>query len=546
MLYRDLRGWVGRKRRELQLQAYQSVTVDGTQPASVKKGKRNKKKPVVTVESLVVQAPDKVINLAGARTITHESSASETEMETETEDEEAENTDHGIDARLLSDAEVDATDNEEPENAVAILTQMSSAELAMQSTMLIPSTFGEKQNMRPLELTTAGRERERDGLPNVTPYPAVSSPVSTQSFTPGSRNQGDSHVYNGSSRQAMSRPAEAGTLPSPTKTPHITQPQPPLNPLQVLRRHSEYPPRPGSSASSQFCASSVPPPGGAPGKEDTAARAKLLLDSIANDQSRSTPSSQQRSAVPASLQMRPTFANVTPPAMPPQHAAPQSRPATYNDPRFGPPGQIPMNGSRPNIPNMLPQHGPPIPLNSHPGGPFPPIQRPIPVNAMPPYNSGSAPNSATDSNFTIRRTSLPFQDGPQLPFLPPPPHGPPHGPLGAGHHLPPPSINGFQLPPQMLRAQFPPPPHSHSAPPPGNNNLGLPPPNPALLDALLDRTPRASHVNPPNPNTLPAQQGHTHLPIPQPQAHAPPRRVVPHAPQLLALFGGDAGSGSGA
>jgi hypothetical protein len=126
MLYRDLRGWVGRKRRELQLQAYESVTIDGAKPAPAKKGKRNKKKPVVTVEPHVVQAPDKGINLAEAKTIAHESSASETEMETE--DEEAENTDHGIDARLLSDAEVDATDNEEPENAVTALTLVTGAE----------------------------------------------------------------------------------------------------------------------------------------------------------------------------------------------------------------------------------------------------------------------------------------------------------------------------------------------------------------------------------------------------------------------------------
>lgn len=513
------------------------MTIDGAKQAPVKKAKRTKKQPVVTVGSLVVQAPDKVVNIAGAKMTTHESSASETEMETE--DEEAENTDHGIDARLLSDAEVDTTDNEEPENGFAILTQMSSTGPVMQSTILNSSTFGETQNTRPLELITAGREH--DGLPNATPSPAVPSPVFAQNFAPGSRNQGDSHVYNGSSRQATFRPAEAGTLPSPTRASHVTQPQPPLNPLQMLRRHNEYPTRPRSSTSSQFCTSSTPPSAGAPGKEDTAARAKLLLDSIANDQSRSTPSSQHRSAVSTPLQMRPTFSNVTPhpPAMPPQHAAPQSRPATINDPRFGPPGQIPTSGSRPNIPNMPTQLGPPIPLNSHPGGPFPPIQRPIPVNAMPHYNNGSAPSNATDSNFTIRRTSLPFQDGPQPPFLP---HGPPHGHPGPGHHLPPPSMNGFQLPPQMLHAQFPPPLHPHSAPPPGNTNLSLPPPNPALLDTLLDRTPRASHVNPPNPNTLPTPQGHTHLPIPQPQAQAPPRRVVPHAPQLLALFGGDPGS----
>ena len=541
MLYRELRGWVGRKRRELQLQAYESVTIDGAKSAPAKKCKRNKKKPVVTIESHIVQPPDKVINLAEAKATVHESSASETEMETE--DEEAENTDHGIDARLLSDAEVDATDNEEPENAVAILTQVSYGELATQPIALIPRTSAEKQNMRPPELITAGRGR--DGIPNAKLSPAVSSPVSTQSVASGSRNQGDLHVYNCSSRQATSRPADAGTLPSPTRGSQIAQPQPPLNPLELLRRHSEYPTRPSSSSASPFGISSAPSPAGAPGKEDNATRAKLLLDSIANDQSRSTPSSQQRSAVPASLQMRPPFSNVTlhPPAMPPQHAAPQLRPATFNDPRFGPPVQIPMNGPRANMATMPPQPGPPNPLNSLPGGPFPPIQRPIPINAISPYSNGSSPNSATDPNFTIRRTSLPFQDGLQPPFLPPPPHGPPHGPSGSVHRQPP-HMNGFQLPPQMLHGQFQPPPPPHSAPPPGNNNLGLPPPNP-LLDALLDRTPRASHVNPPNAISLPVSQRHSHLPILQPQVQAPPRRVVPHASQLLALFGGDAGPSAG-
>jgi hypothetical protein len=536
MFYRDLRGWVGRKRRELQLQAYESVTIDGTKSAPAKKSKRNKKKPVVTVESHAIQVPDKVINLAELKTMVHESSASETEMETE--DEEAENTDHGIDARLLSDAEVDATDNEEPENAVTILSQVSCVEPVAQPIASIPSIPAEKQNMRPPELTTAGRER--DGVPNATLSSAVSSPVSTQSVASGSRNQGDPHAYNSSSRQATSRPAEAGTLPSPTRSSQVAQPQAPLNALQLLRRNSEYPPRAGSSSSSPFGISSAPSPASGPGKEDTATRAKLLLDSIANDQSRSTPSTQQRSAVPASLQMRPPFANVTPhpPAMPPQHAAPQSRPATFNDPRFGSSSQILMNGLRANMTNLPPQPGPPIPMNSHPGGPFPPIQRPIPINAISPYSNGSTPNSATDPNFTIRRTSLPLQDGPQLPFLPPP-HGPPHGPPGPVH-LQPPNMNGFQLPHQMVHGQFPPPPPPHSAPPPGSNNLGLPPANP-LLDALLDRTPRASHVNPLNPISLPVSQGPSHLPNPQPQAQGPPRRVVPHASQLLALFGGEGG-----
>jgi len=526
--HRDLRGWVGRKRRELQLQAYESVAVGGINSVPAKKGKRNKKKPVVAVESHVVQAHDKVINLAEAKTIVHESS--ETEMETE--DEEAENTDHGIDARLLSDAEVDAIDNEEPVRMVAIHTQTSSVEPVMQLNMSIPSTSGERQSMR---WNMAGWER--DSVPNVAPSPAILSSVSTQSIASGSRSQGDPHVCNSSSRQATSRPPEAGTLPSPTRGSQVTQPQPQLNPLQMLRRSSEHPPRPGSSTSAPFGIPSAPSPASAPGKEDTAARAKLLLDSIANDQSRSTPSSQHRSAVPSPFQMRSTFSNVTPhpPVVPPQHAAPQSRPATFNDPRFGPPGQIPMNGPRLNMPIMQPQPPPPIPLSSHPGGPFPPIQRPIPVNAIPPYNNGSAPNSATDTNFTIRRPSLPFQDGLQPPYLPPP-HGPP-GPL---HHLPPHNMNGFQLPPQMLHAQFPPPPHPHSAPPLGSNNLGPPTPNPALLETFLDRTPRASHVNPPNPNSLPVSQGHTHLLIPQSQTQAPPRRVVPHASQLLALFGGDA------
>lgn len=535
MLYRDLRGWVGRKRRELQLQAYASVTIDGTNSTPAKKGKRTKKKPVVSVEPHVVQAPDKVTNLAEAKTIAHESSASETDMETE--DEEAENTDHGIDARLLSDAEVDATDNEEPENT----TQVARAEPVTQPIALIPSI---EQNMRPPELIMAGRER--DGVPSATLSPAVPSPVSTQSVASGSKNQGDPHLYNSSSRQATSRPAEAGTLPSPTRGSQVAQPQTPLNALQLLRRHSEYPARPGSSSSSPFGIPSAPSPSNAPGKEDTATRAKLLLDSIANDQSRSTPSSQQRFAVPASLQMRPPFANVTPhpPTMPSQHATPQSRPATFNDPRFGPPGQIPINGPRTNVVNMPPQPGLPIPLNNHPGGPFPPIHRAVPINGIPPYSNGSAPNSATDPNFTIRRTSLPFQDGPQPTFLPPP-----HGPLGPVH-LQPPNMNGFQLPPQMLHGQFPPPPlpPPHSAPPSGNNHLGLPPPNP-LLDALLDRTPRASHVNPPNamplPLPFPVSQVPSHLPMPQPQTQVPPRRAVPHASQLLALFGGDAGSLSG-
>lgn len=533
ILYRDLRGWVGRKRRELQLQAYESVTIDGAKPVPAKKAKRNKKKPVMSAESHIVQAPDKVINFAEARTIAHESSASEAEMETE--DEEAENTDHdhGIDARLLSDAEIDATDNEEPENAVAILARVTGAEPVTQPIALVPSS---EQNMRPPELITVGRER--DGASNATLSTAISSPVSAQSVASGSKIQGDPQLYNGSSRQAMSRPAEAGTLPSPTRGSQVAQPQPPLNALQLLRRHSEYPPRPGSSSSSPFGIPSAPSPASAPGKEDTATRAKLLLDSIANDQSRSSPSSQQRPAVSASLQMRPPFTNITPhpPMMPPQHAAPQSRPATFNDSRFCPPGQIPMNGPRVNMANMPPQPGLPIPLNSHPGGSFPPIQRPIPINAISPYSNGPTPNSAADPNFTIRRTSLPFQDGPQPAFLPPP-HGPP-GPV----HLQQPHMNGFQLPHQMLHGQFPPPPlPPHSAPPPGNNNLGLPGPNP-LLDALLDRTPRASHVNPPNPMSLPIPQGPPHLPMAQLQTQAPPRRAVPHAPQLLALFGGDAGS----
>ena len=518
------------------MQAYESLTTDGAKLAPAKKGKRNKKKAVVNAGSHVIQAPDKVTNFTERKTTVHESSASETEMETE--DEEAENTDHGIDARLLSDAEVDATDNEEPESGVAVLNQISSSGQVTHLTASIPSPPGEQQitRPRPLELTTAGRER--DGVPNATSSPAVSSPVSTQSVASGSKNQEDFYVYNTSSRQAMSRPAEAGTLSSPTRASQMTQPQPALNPLQMLRRHSEHPPRPGSSASAQFGISSAPSPAGMPGKEDTAMRAKLLLESIANDQSRGTPPSQQRSAVPASLQIRPPFANATShgPVIPPQHAAPQSRPATFNDPRFGPPSQMPTNAPRPNMSNMPPQSGLPIPLNSHPGGPFPPIQRPIPVNAMPPYSNGSAPNSTTDPTFTTRRTSLPFQD----PFLPPLlPHGPP-GPM----HLPPPNMTGFQLPPQMLHAQFHPPPHPHSAPP-GGSNLDVPPPNPALLDTLLDRTPRASHVNPPNPSSLPVSQGHTHLPVPQPQTQAPPRRVVPHASQLLALFGGDAGSAPG-
>lgn len=538
MLYRDLRGWVGRKRRELQLQAYESVTIDGAKPVPAKKGKRNKKKPVMAAESHVVQAPDKVINVAEAKTIAHESSASETEMETE--DEEAENTDHGIDARLLSDAEVDTTDNEEHENTVTILTRVTGAEPMTQPIAPIPST---EQNMHPPELITAGRER--DGASIATLSPAVSSPVSAQSAASGSKIQGDPQLYNCSSRQAMSRPAEAGFLPSPTRGSQIAQPQPPPNAVQLLRRHTEYPPRPGSSSSSPFGVPSAPSPASAAGKEDTATRAKLLLDSIANDQSRSTPSSQQRSAVSASLQMRPSFTNITPHppvVMPPQHAAPQSRPATFNDPRFCPPSQIPMNGPRANMANMPPQSGLPIPLNSHPGGAFPPIQHPIPINAISPYNHGSAPHSATDPNFTIRRTSLPFQDGHQPPpFLPGPPHGPPHG-----VHLQPPNMNGFQLPTQMVHGQFlPPPPPPHSAPPPGNNNLGLPAPSP-LLDTLLDRTPRASHVNPPNAMSLPVSHGPPYMPMPQPQAQGPPRRAVPHAPQLLALFGGDAGSGSNA
>jgi hypothetical protein len=534
MLYRDLRGWVGRKRRELQLQAYESVTVDGTGLTPTKKSKRNKKKPVVAVESCVVHAPDKATNLAEPKPVIHESSASETEIETE--DEEAENTDHGIDARLLSDAEVDATDNEEPESAAGILTQ-SSAEPMTQPIPLVPSIPNEKQNTRPLDLIMAGPGV--GGPPYATPPPAVSSPVSAQSVASGSRNQGDPHAYNGNSRQAMSRPAETGTLPSPVRGSQITQPYPqlPPNPLQLLRRHNEYPPRPGST-SSPFAMSVAPPPASVPGKDDTATRAKLLLDSIANDSSRGTSLSQQRSAVPASLQMRPSFANVTPqpPVMPPQHAPSQSRPATFNDPRFGPLGQIPMNGPHQIIPSMPPQHGPPIPLNGHPGGPFPPIQRPVPVNAMPSYSSGSAPSSATDPTFTIRRASLPFQDGPQPPFLAAPPHGP-AGPM----HLQSLNMNGFQLPPQM---QFPPPLHPHSAPPPGSNNVGPSPPNPALLEALLERTPRASHVNPPNTIALPVSHGHAHLPVPQPQAQVPPRRVVPHASQLLALFGGDAPGGS--
>ena len=537
MLYRDLRGWVGRKRRELQVQAYESVTIDG---AKAKKGKRTKKKPVIPAESHIVQAPDRVINVAEAKTIAHESSASETEMETE--DEEAEHTDHGIDARLLSDAEIDATDNEEPDNTVTILTRVTGAEPVTEPIAPIPST---EQNIYPPELMTPGRER--DGVSIATPSPAVSSPVSAQSAASGSKTQGDPQLYNCSSRQAMSRPAEAVFLPSPTRPSQIAQPQAPPNTVQLLRRHPEYPPRPGSSSSSPFGVSSAPSPANAPGKEDTATRAKLLLDSIANDQSRSTPSSQQRSAVSTSLQMRPSFANITPhpPVMPPQHAAPQSRPATFNDPRFCPPGQMPMNGPRANMANMPPQSGVPIPLSSHPGGGFPPIQHPIPINALSPYNHGSAPNSATDPNFTIRRTSLPFQDGHQPPFLPGPPHGPP------GHvHLQPPNMNGFQLPAQMVHGQFlpppPPPPPPHSAPPPGGNNLGLPAPSP-LLDTLLDRTPRASHVNPPNPMSLPFSHGppYMSMPVPQPQIQGPPRRTVPHAPQLLALFGGDAGSGSG-
>ena len=537
MLYRDLRGWVGRKRRELQLQAYASVTIDGAKAATAKKGKRTKKKPVATVEPYVVQAPDKVANLAEAKPMTHESSASETDMETEmeTEDEEAENTDHGIDARLLSDAEVDTTDNEELENAVNNLALVTFAEPVTQPTAVVPSN---EQNMRHPELNMAGRER--DGVPSATLSPAVSSPVSTQSVASGSKNQGDPHLYSCNSRQATSRPAEAGTLPSPTRGSQVAQPQPPLNALQLLRRHSEHPPRPGSSSSSPFGISSAPSPVSAPGMEDTATRAKQLLDSIAYDQSRSTPSSQQqRSAVPASAQMRPPFANVTPhpPTMPPQHAAPQSRSATFNDSRFGPP----MNGPRANMANMPPQPGMPTALNSHPGGPFPPIQRPIPINGIIPYSNGSAQNSATDPNFTIRRTSLPFQDGPQRTFFPPP-HGPP-GPM----HLQPPNMNGFQLPPQMLHGPFPPLPPlppPHSAPPLVNNNLGLPPPNP-LLDALLDRTPRASHVNPPNAMPLPVTQGPSHFPMPQPQTQVAPRRAVPHASQLLALFGGDSGSLSG-